>query len=70
MKTTPFLHRCDAGFFLVTLFSHQLFLLICDLPGTKLEEMFCLSHALDNAWSSPVLTTGPTVLLSEEEKKN
>lgn len=61
--------RCwHAGFFLVTLFSHQLFLLICDFPGTKLEETFCLSRALDNAWSSPVLTV-PTVLLSEEEKK-
>jgi hypothetical protein len=28
--------------FLVTLFSHQLFLLICDFPVTKLEEAFCL----------------------------
>lgn len=61
--------RCwHAGFFLVTLFSHQLFLLICDFPGTKLEETFCLSHALDNAWFSHALTV-PTFLLSEEEKK-
>lgn len=34
--------------FLVALFSHQLFLLICGFPVTKLKETSCLSRVLDN----------------------
>lgn len=36
-------------FFLVALFSHQLFLLICGFPVTKLKATPCLSCVLDNA---------------------
>lgn len=49
MKGNPIFQstQCQyATFLLVTSFSHQLFLLICDFPATKLEETSCLSCVL------------------------
>lgn len=66
---SPSMQGWHASLFPVTLFSHQLFLLICDFPGTKLEETFYLSRALDNAWSSLVLKV-PSILFSKEKKIN
>lgn len=48
--------RCqNAAIFLVALFSHQLFLLICDFLVRKLKEMFCLSCVLDDTQTSSVV---------------